>query len=146
MRSNLIPSVITHLVTVVLIMVLQYMLQKRPVQGMRHQGIRVTMILSRMLLFYSYQRLNFSAWMQITNIIWLAVPCMLQLLLRSHDPVRQLEVYAPPWSDQARSMKQIPYLKLLKSIIKKPRGRQLAFPSLPDLIGTDCRRVGVAKD
>ncbi|GMH01003.1 hypothetical protein Nepgr_002842 [Nepenthes gracilis] len=55
-------------------------------------------------------------------------------------------VYASPRSDQARSMKQAQYLKPLKSILKKPRDRRLAFPSLPNLIGTDCRRVGVAKD
>ncbi|GMH30536.1 hypothetical protein Nepgr_032379 [Nepenthes gracilis] len=56
------------------------------------------------------------------------------------------QVNAHPWSDQGRSMKQAPSLKPLKSILKKCRDWRLAFPSLADLIGTDCRRVGVAKD
>ncbi|GMH24723.1 hypothetical protein Nepgr_026566 [Nepenthes gracilis] len=49
-------------------------------------------------------------------------------------------------ADQARSMKQAPYLKPLKSIFKKPRDQGLAFPSLPYLIDIDCSRVGAAND
>ncbi|GMH01002.1 hypothetical protein Nepgr_002841 [Nepenthes gracilis] len=44
------------------------------------------------------------------------------------------QVNAPSLSDQARSTKQALYLKQLKSILKKPRDRRLAFPSLADLI------------
>ncbi|GMH21039.1 hypothetical protein Nepgr_022881 [Nepenthes gracilis] len=43
------------------------------------------------------------------------------------------QMNAPPRSDQARIMKQTPSLKPLKSILKKPRDQQLAFPSLVDL-------------
>ncbi|GMH05909.1 hypothetical protein Nepgr_007749 [Nepenthes gracilis] len=64
----------------------------------------------------------------------------------SSSPGLADQVNAPPRSDQARSMKQAPYLKPLKSILKKPRDRRLAFPSLADLINTDCRRVGAMKD
>ncbi|GMH11744.1 hypothetical protein Nepgr_013585 [Nepenthes gracilis] len=48
------------------------------------------------------------------------------------------QVDAPPRSDHVRSLKQAPSLKSLKSILKKPKCRRLASPSLADLVATDC--------
>ncbi|GMH25192.1 hypothetical protein Nepgr_027035 [Nepenthes gracilis] len=55
------------------------------------------------------------------------------------------QVNAPPQLGQIRSMKQALSLKPLKSILKKPKDWQLAFPYLANLVATDCRRVGTAK-
>ncbi|GMH18682.1 hypothetical protein Nepgr_020523 [Nepenthes gracilis] len=48
------------------------------------------------------------------------------------------QMIAHPRSDQVRSMKQAPSLKLLKPILQKPKDWQLAFPSLVDLVAIDC--------
>ncbi|GMH19940.1 hypothetical protein Nepgr_021781 [Nepenthes gracilis] len=55
------------------------------------------------------------------------------------------QVIAHPRSDQVRLMKQASSLMPLKSILKKPTDRRLTFPSLADLVATDCRRVGICK-